>query len=288
MNETILVTAASSNVGSQVVQQLGSKDVNIRAAVRSPNRVKNFPSHINIVEFDLNQPDTVTTAFAGVDKVFIMTPLVPNLAELDLACLEAAKQAGVKHIVKLSVMGADTEPKMLLGQAHRESERHIEASGIPYTFLRPNSFFQNYIIYAGETIKSQNSFYLPLGEGKISLVDIRDVAGVAAIILTEKGHEEKKYQITGSEALSNFQVAEILSQVLGRKITYVDIPEETARQAMKDIGVPEIQIEMVLGLYARQKAGSYSAITSAIEEVTSNSPLTLEKFVNDYATAFKS
>ncbi|MGB3693273.1 MAG: SDR family oxidoreductase [Spirulinaceae cyanobacterium] len=288
MPETILVTAATSNVGSQVVKQLAAKDVNIRAAVRNLNRAQNFPSGVEVVEFDLNKPETVEAAFRGVDKAFFMTPLAPNLVELDATCLEAAKKAGVKQIVKLSVMGADTEPEMLLGQCHRESEQLIAASGIPYTFLRPNSFHQNYLIYTAETIKNQNSFYLPLGEGKLSFIDIRDVAEVAAVVLTEDNHQNKAYQITGSQALSNYQIAEILSQVLGRTITYVDIPEEAAREAMTENGLPEKQVEMILRLYNRQKAGNYSTITPIVEEVTGKQPRTFEQFANDYAAAFSS
>ncbi|MGC1244578.1 MAG: NmrA family NAD(P)-binding protein, partial [Spirulinaceae cyanobacterium] len=164
----------------------------------------------------------------------------------------------------------------------------IAASGIPYTFLRPNSFHQNYLIYTAETIKNQNSFYLPLGEGKLSFIDIRDVAEVAAVVLTEDNHQNKAYQITGSQALSNYQIAEILSQVLGRTITYVDIPEEAAREAMTENGLPEKQVEMILRLYNRQKAGNYSTITPIVEEVTGKQPRTFEQFANDYAAAFSS
>jgi uncharacterized protein YbjT (DUF2867 family) len=239
------------------------------------------------IRIAINRPTTVKNAFTGVDRAFLMTPLLPNLVELDRICLEAAKASGVKHLVKLSIMGADTEADLLLGQAHRESERSIEASGIKYTFLRPNSFFQNYLIYTGESIRNESAIYLPLGSGKISLIDIRDVAKVAVIALTKLGHEEQKYQITGSQALSNSEVADILSDVLGRKITYIDIPEEVARQAMQANQIPPVQIEMVLGLYAKQKAGKYANIDPTFERVTGEKSLEFKQFARDYLTSFQ-
>ncbi|HEY9596519.1 MAG TPA: SDR family oxidoreductase [Cyanophyceae cyanobacterium] len=286
MANTILVTGATGNVGSQVVKQLAATGANIRAAVRSTSRVQNLTG-VEWVEFDFNKPETVKAAFEGVDKIFLATPLVPNLEEVEATTVEAAKTAGIKHIVKLSVMGADTQPKLLLGQMHREGEKRIEASGISYTFLRPNSFHQNYITYTGETIKNQNIFYLPMGDGKISLIDTRDLGAVAVITLTQSGHEGKAYEITGAEALSNNQIAEIFSKVLDRTINYVDIPEDTARQAMKDTGMPEKQIDSVLGLYAAQKNGEYATISPIVEQITGKKPLLFEQFVRDFIEVFK-
>lgn len=287
MTQTILVTAATSNVGREVVKQLANENFKVKAAVRSISRAKNLPSSVELVEFDLNEPATVQAAFAGVDKAFFMTPLVPNLTELDATCLQAAKEAGIKHIVKLSVMGANTEADMLLAQSHRQAEQLIETSGINYTFLRPNSFFQNYLIYTGESIRNSNAFYLPLGDGKISLIDIRDLAKVTTVVLTTQGHENQAYQLTGSEALSNQEIAETLSNVLDKTISYVDIPEEVARQAMLDNQIPKIQIDMVLGLYAKQKEGKYSLINPTFKQLTGMESRKFEQFVQDYVTSFQ-
>jgi uncharacterized protein YbjT (DUF2867 family) len=287
MTQTILVTAATSNVGSEVVRQLADENVKVRAAVRSLDRASNFPANVELVEFNLNDPDTVQKAFREVDRAFLMTPLVPNLADLDATCTEAAKQAGVKHLVKLSIMGADTEPDMLLAQAHRRSEEFIERSGIAYTFLRPNSFFQNYLIYTRASIINDNAIYLPLGSGKLSLVDIRDIAAIATVALTQSGHENQKYLITGSQTLDNSEVAAILSEVLGRKINYIDIPEEAARQAMQANQMPEVQIEMVLGLYAAQKEGRYDVITPLVRQIAGKDAIEFPQFAKDYADAFK-
>lgn len=286
MKNTILVTGATGTVGSQVVKQLTAIGADIRAAVRSTSKAAGM-NKVSLVEFDLNKPATVQVAFEGIDKVFLATPLVSNMVELDAMTIEAAKKAGVKHIVRLSVMGADTEQEFPLGNLHRQVEKLIEASGISYTFLRPNSFFQNYITFTGSTIKSQNSFYLPLGDGKVSFVDVRDVAALAAVELTQNSDENKAYEVTGSQAISNHQIASMLSKVLGKPISYISISEDTARQSMKSVGMPEPEIELVLGLYAKQKAGNYSTISPAVEQITGKKPISFEQFANDYTEAFR-
>jgi len=286
MKNTILVTGATGTVGSQVVKQLTAIGTDVRAAVRSTSKAAGM-NKISLVEFDLNKPETVQVAFEGIDKVFLATPLVSNMIELDAMTIEAAKKAGVKHIVRLSVMGADAEQEFPLGNLHQQVEKLIEASGISYTFLRPNSFFQNYITFTGSTIKSQNSFYLPLGDGKVSFVDVRDVAALAAVELTQSDDENKAYEVTGSEAISNHQIASMLSKVLGKPISYISISEDTARQSMKSVGMPEPEIELVLGLYAKQKAGNYSTISPAVEQITGKKPISFEQFANDYTEAFR-
>jgi uncharacterized protein YbjT (DUF2867 family) len=181
-------------------------------------------------------------------------------------------------------MGADLD--ILLGQMHRQVEQLLETSGIAYTILRPNSFQQNYITYTGATIKSQNTFYLPLGDGKLSLVDVRDVAAVAVIALTQPGHDGAVYQLTGAEALSNSDIADILSSVLGRAIAYVDIPEEVARQAMQAAGLSDADINPVLSLYAVQKTGAYATISPEIEQITGKQPRRFEQFAREFAAAW--
>lgn len=286
MKNTILVTGATGTVGSQVVKQLTAIDADVCAAVRSTSKAAGM-NKVSLVEFDLNKPETVQAAFQGIDKVFSATPLVSNMVELDAMTIESAKKAGVKHIVRLSVMGADTKQEFPLGNLHREVEKLIEASGISYTFLRPNSFFQNYITFTGSTIKSHNCFYLPLGDGKVSFVDVRDVAALAVAELTQSHHENTAYEVTGSEAISNAQIASMLSTILGKEINYVSISEDTARQSMKSAGMPEPEIELVLGLYAAQKAGNYSTISPAVEQITGKKPISFEQFANDYAEAFR-
>jgi len=288
MTDTILVMGATGNVGSQVVKQLADTGANVRAAVRSPRKAESLKSErVSLTEFDTDKPETIEAAFQGVDKVFLLTPLVPNMVELSANLVAAAKKAGVKHIIKSSGMGAEVEPGITLTRWHREAEKAIEASGIAFTFVRPNGFMQNYANFNGATIKTQNTFYLPVGDGKVSYIDTRDIAAVAVAALTQDGHEGKAYEVTGLEAISNQEIAEIISQVVGRKINYVDVPEDAARSEMKQSGMPDVLIDMTMELYELYKAGYASEVTPTVEQVTGKKPISFAQFANDYAEVFK-
>jgi uncharacterized protein YbjT (DUF2867 family) len=288
MTDTILVMGATGNVGSQVVKQLADTGANVRAAVRSPRKAESLKSErVSLTEFDTDKPETIEAAFQGVDKVFLLTPLVPNMVELSANLVAAAKKAGVKHIIKSSGMGAEVEPGITLTRWHREAEKAIEASGIAFTFVRPNGFMQNYANFNGVTIKTQNAFYLPVGDGKVSYIDTRDIAAVAVAALTQDGHEGKAYEVTGLEAISNQEIAEIISQVVSRKINYVDVPEDAARSEMKQSGMPAVLIDMTMELYELYKAGYASEVTPTVEQVTAKKPISFVQFANDYAEAFK-
>jgi uncharacterized protein YbjT (DUF2867 family) len=222
---TILVTGATGTVGSEVVRQLSTKGETVKAAARSANDTT-F-SHLNgvqTVQLDLNSTGKFASAFQGVDKLFLLTPLQSNMVDLTSNLVNEAKNAKIKHIVKQSVMGADAEPGITASRLHRQAEKIIEESEIPFTFLRPNDFMQNFVNFYSPTIKNKNAIYLPAEDAKVSFVDVRDIAAVAVKTLTEDGnnrHNGKAYTITGPEALSYYQVAEILSNATGKKINYV-------------------------------------------------------------------
>lgn len=283
MTNPILVTGATGNVGSQVVQQLITAGITPRVAVRSVKKADALKQAVELVEMDFDKPETVQPAFEGVDKVFLVSPFIPNMVELTATLVEAAKQANLKQIVRLSALA---QPEITLSKWHGEVEKMIEDSGIPFTFLRPNGFMQNFVNSMADSIKTQNAFYMPIGDAKVSLVDTRDLAAVAVAALTNTGYEGT-YIITGPEALSNQQIAEIFSQVLGRKINYVDVPENAARQGMQSAGMPDLIVDTLLELYASYKAGQASTLSPAVEQVTGKQPISFEQFARDYAEAFQ-
>jgi len=216
----ILITGASGNVGREVLKQAAG-EMKIRAAYMSANKAKEAPAGVETVLMDYARPETVRVALDGIEKVFLVAPPSPNVAELEGALVNEAKKSGVRHIVKLSALGGR---KAIFPSLHRDSEEKIESSGLPYTFLRPNGFMQNFVNYDSSTIKAQNAFYATQGNGAVSHIDVRDIASVAVKVLSTSGHEGKAYSLTGPEALTNAQVAEKLSRVLGRTIRYVDVP----------------------------------------------------------------
>jgi uncharacterized protein YbjT (DUF2867 family) len=192
--ETILVTGATGNVGGEVIKQLSSATppVNIKAAVHSVENAKRVKDDgIRVVLIDYNNPETIRNAFKKVDKLFSLTRDSPTMVELASNVVTEAKNAGIKHIVRLSAKGADERAESPSLRQHRQEEKIIEESGIPYTTLRPNEFMQNFINLHSPSIKGNNAFYMAVGDAKVSIVDVRDIAAVAVKALTEDGNDDR-------------------------------------------------------------------------------------------------
>ncbi len=291
MVETILITGATGTVGSEVVKQLSSNmtDINIKAAVHSIENAKKVQyDKVEVVQIDYNKPETLKEAFKDADKLFLLTHPSPKSAEHESNLVTEAKKAGIRHIVKQSIMGADLQADVEAMRLHRQAEKIIEESGIPYSFLRPNEFMQGFINFQGPTIKSNNAFYLPAQDAKVSIVDVRDIAAVAVKALTDDNkHNNKTYLITGPETLSYYQAAEILSNATGKKISYVNVSDEEARAAMKETGMNDWLINTILELYNYFRKGYASEVSSAVEEVTGKKQITFAQFAKDYAEAFR-
>jgi len=285
MAKTVLVTGATGTVGRDVAKLLSKKGAAVRAGVRDQAKARQrFDDDIALTTFDFENEGSFAAALDGVEKVFLLPPLLPNQVELTNAFVDAAKRAGIRRIVKLSVIGIDDAPQFTFGKWHAANEQHIRESGLAFTFLRPNSFMQNFITYFPPR---NGSIYLPWGNGTASFVDTRDIASVAAEVLTSDGHEEKIYTLTGPAALGIADVARILSEAVGRKFKYVDVPEGAARDGMLQAGVPEWQVEGIMELHAINKQNRWSAITSDIEKVTDSPPTDFAQFARDHAEKFR-
>jgi len=296
--DAILVTGATGTVGSKVVQQLALSSSSIdkkiiRSGVHSLNKVDKLKQYktVEIVNIDYYKSETITNALQNIDKLFWLTPLVYNTTQISSNLVKEAEKNDIKHIVKLSVMGADIEPATTIARLHRQEEKIIEESGIPYTFLRPVGFMQNFINFFGQTIKNQNAFYLPAGDGKVSFVDVRDIAAVAVKTLVandnDNQHIGKAYGITGDELLTYKQAAEILSKEVGKKINYVNISDEEARKAMKGIGMEDWLIDGMMELYGIIKDGHAAQITNTVEQIVGKKPLSFSQFAKEYAEFFR-
>jgi len=291
LTETILITGATGTVGSEVVKQLSAKGENIivKAAARSAtdNTFENL-NRVQVVQLDYDKPDSLAVALKGVDKLFLLTPFQSNMVDLTSNLVSEAKKAEVKYIAKQSVMGADAEPGITPGRLHRQAEKIIEESGIPFTFLRPNFFMQNFVNYYSNLIRSQGAFYIPAGDAKVSFVDVRDIAAVAVkSLINDNQQKGRAYNITGGEALSYGQAAEILSKAVGKKINYVNVTDQDARNGMKDMSMDEWTIKSMIELFEITRAGYVSEISPIVEQVTGNKPITFSQFAKDYAGSFK-
>ncbi|MFO0660862.1 MAG: SDR family oxidoreductase [Polyangiaceae bacterium] len=286
---TILVTGATGTVGTQVVKALAEKSgTQVRVGVRNASSYKGTTNdRIKAVELDWANAESQRAALAGVDRAFLLTPFVPNQVEIGTSFVDLAKQAGVKHLVKLSAIGCEIEPGIQLGRWHRAIEKHVEASGLAWTFLRPNNFMENFIGYYPP--QGDGNIYLPFGDGSVSWIAARDIGEVAAVTLTEsiEKHAGQAYVLTGSEALSVKQVAAILSSATERSISFVDVPEEAARKAMLDAQLPAWMVDAMMELHAIDKAGYASAVSPLVQQLTGRSPTSFADFARQNAAAWR-
>lgn len=167
----------------------------------------------------------------------------------------------------------------------QSEENRIKELGLTYTFLRPNLYMQGLIAFR-DHIKTGGRFYASIGSAAISAVDIRDIAAVAAIALTERGHENKTYTITGPEALTHDQMAAVFSKILGKQITFIDITPEQMEGALGTAGFPEWQVGGLLEDYAHYARGEAATVYSTVNDVTNIPATSFEQFVEDYKMLF--
>jgi uncharacterized protein YbjT (DUF2867 family) len=279
----LLVTGATGAVGSEVVRQLVEAGQRVRALVRDPTKAAKLGQTVELVQGDLAKPETLETAFAGVEKAFVLAPTppipaIPEHPQLEANAYNAAKQAGTKHIVKVSGSGcivADFMVNTPFAKWHLESEERLRAIGVAWTILRPGFFSSNLINKLG--IMPRGGLFLPTGDGKEAPIDLRDIAAVAVKVLTTPGHEGKIYELTGPELLSFSVVVQKVAAVTGRPLRFVDVPEEAWRKEMLDAGAPLSVVESVGGYFAGVRAGRLP-VTSTVADLLGRPARTFEQW----------
>jgi uncharacterized protein YbjT (DUF2867 family) len=223
-------------------------------------------------------------ALWGVDKVFLSTPNTLFQVTAEKAVIDAAKAAGVKHIVKLSGGSAHQASPVRIARWHGEVERYLEASGLAYTHLQPEFFMQN--LLGAATSIARGRLALPLGVAPMGLVDVRDIAAVAAGTLTEPGHEGKTYRITGPEALTMTQIAQVFSGQLGRQVVYEPLTAEAFIAQLTGWSVPEWSATALAEVFVSVAAGNANFTTDVVETVGKVEPHTFADFVRDHIKVF--
>ena len=283
----ICITGAGGTLASDLVRQLEAADIPFRAAHFSKAKADAAQARGgDAVVIDYDHPATLRAAFQGCEEVFLLGPNLVNQQELERNAVQAAKEAGVRHIVKQSVMDAEGEGYSF-AKVHRPVERAIESSGIAWTFLRPNSFMQNVVTFMAPTIRAEGLFYSSSGEARISHVDVRDIAAVALRALTDASHAGKAYTLTGPEALTYDQLASELSKAVGRPIRHVSIPPEDLERAMLGEGLPEEIADRLLDLERYYRENRASRVTNDIMQVTGRKPRPFAQYARDCAPALQ-
>ncbi len=284
----ILVTGATGNVGSKLIHELTFCKAAFRAVVRNVEDKERLQSQgIEVVLGNIADRESMRSAMRGVTHFYMLSPSTPQLPQIEAALVDEAKKAGVQHIVKHSVLGADTEAICPFTRIHAQAENTIRASGIAYTFLRLNSFMQNFVTSHARSIVAQGTFYEPLADAVVSHVDTRDIAIAAANVLMETGHEGHAYDITGPEALSDTQIAAMLSTVLSKEITYTPVPDEGMRQALLAAGMSDWYANGLVKLYEFYRQGGGSPVSSDLEQLIKQKPRTMKAYLQENIEAFK-
>ncbi|SDG21975.1 SDR family oxidoreductase [Chitinophaga filiformis] len=286
-NNNVLITGATGTVGTQLIKMLVNRNTPFRALVRN-NDQGTLMSHLPKAEVaigDLSDAYGLQQALQGIEKAFLLTNSLEQSEQLQLNFVNAAHKAGVKHIVKLSQLAADEHSPVRFLRYHAVVENRIRELGMDYTFLRANLFMQGLTAFA-HYIKYEGTFYGSLGDAAVSSVDVRDIAAVAATALTEPGHENKIYPITGPAAITHFQMAEILSDVLGINIKYVDLTPEQMQGALTVAGFPQWQVGGLIEDYAHYARGEAAHVFNTVKDITGQHAISFEQFALDYKQYF--
>jgi uncharacterized protein YbjT (DUF2867 family) len=283
----ILITGASGMAGGAVLNEARKTKPPVKAMYRNAEDARKAPAGVTSVIADFADKGSLRRVLEGVETVFLVCSPIPQLVELESNAIDACKESGVRHVVLNSAMGAGDYRKSFPSW-HRKVEEKLQASGLKYTILRPNGFMQNIVTYNAPSIRAQGAFYAAMGNAKTSVIDVRDIAVVAAKALTEPGaHAGKTYELNGPEALGNAEVAAKISRVAGRPVQYVDIPEEAQRKAMLDAGMPEWQVTALLELQQYYVSGKCAVVTDVLPKLLGRAPITLDQFLDEFKDSFR-
>ncbi|MGL6260326.1 SDR family oxidoreductase [Vibrio sp. WXL210] len=280
---TILVLGATGNTGSEVVKQLGALGADFKVMIRNQAGAKALGLSQQQVRFgNYDDVNSLIAAMEGVESIYLSMAIHQDNALWVENVLSAMKASGAQHLVKLSGMGATTDAGSHIIRTHALTDEMVKASGVDYTLVQPNSFYQN-LFGSLESIKATGQFYLPMGNAKQSVVDIRDVAGVVVASLTQPQHRNKTYQLSGPEPLTFAEQANILSLAAGKPIEYIAVSRQAAIDGMKAAGLNDWLAEQLGEILDWFAQGHYAYVTNDVEVVLGRPARRFEAFADEFA-----
>jgi uncharacterized protein YbjT (DUF2867 family) len=284
----ILITGASGTVGKAVLREVAKTGAAHRAMYRSKDEAAKAPAGTQTVIADFSDRPSLASALKGVESVYLVCSPIPQLVELESNVIDASQAAGVRRIVLNSALGAADFPKSFPSW-HSKVEHKLKGAKMGHVILRPNSFMQNIVTYYAPTIRAQGAFYGSYGNNvRISYIDVRDLAAVAAKALTSASLDGKTLELNGPEALTCEQVAQKITERTGVAARYVDIPLEAQRKAMVDQKMPEWQVTALIDLQQYYIDGQGGATDRTVADILGRPAVTLDQFLTDHASEFRS
>ncbi|MDA3935470.1 MAG: SDR family oxidoreductase [Actinomycetota bacterium] len=283
MSAPVLVTGATGTVGSEVVRELLDRKQRVRATATNAKSASRTPTGAQAVRFDFEDPSTFDHALHDVDRVFLVRPPHMSSAEAFEPFIGAMERAGVRQVVFLSLLGAQSNPIV----PHHAVEKALMRSTIGWTMLRPSFFMQNLTTTHLPDIRDRGKIIVPAGRGRTSFIDARDIAAAAAVVLTEPGHLDTGYALTGSEALGYAECASTLSEVTGRPIVYTRPSGREFARHMKSRDFPTEFITVMRGIYLVVKLGRAASVTNELQTLIGREPISFRRFARDNAELFR-
>ncbi len=282
----ILVTGATGTVGSHLVQLLRGRGAPVRAFVRDRDRaVHALGPDVDLAVGDFSDTASVRAALDGVEQVFLACVNHPQQVEWETTVIDAAVAAGVRRIVKLSAIDAEIGSPVAFADAHAHIEAHLSASGLSSVLLEP-AFMMSNLLGGADGVRQAGAIFLPAAGAKIAMIDPRDVAEVAAAVLTGDGHDGRRYELTGPEAITFDDVAEQLSAVIGRPVGFVPVPDDAAVGQLVGSGAPEWFATNVVTQFGLLRNGTQAQARDVVRTLTGREPRTVAEFLRDHAGAF--
>jgi uncharacterized protein YbjT (DUF2867 family) len=288
-DNVILVTGATGLSGSAVIRACVDARLPMRALVRDPVKVEalGIPDTVEVAEGDMLKPATLDGVLDGVERALMISGPDEHMLETQCSFIDAAKRAGVRHIVKFSGMGCWDDAKFRFARMHAEVERYLEGSGVAWTHLRPSTFMQTFLLEV-PTILYEGTVNLPMADAKLSPVDVDDIAQVAVALLRGTGHEGKRYEMTGPEALTMNEIAERISSATGRPVRYIDTDPADYRRILLGGGIPAYFADAMDELFSERRHGSdESSVDLSTHGVFGVTPTTFAEFVARNADVFR-
>src|SRR3954453_10591438 len=280
----LLVTGATGTTGMEVLRALKARGAEARAPVRDETKAHPLRDlGFTPVTGDLGDPRTLGPALEGVERAYLVSPAGPMQSELEQAFLEAAKEAGVKHIVKLSVIGANPEGPLRFARSPAKVEPALKESGMAWTLLRPTAFMQNPLAWGPRVL--DGTFYSPVPDAAVSLVDARDVAEGGAAALADEGHEGKSYGLSGPEAVSYREQARRVFAAAGREVTVEEVPVEELKRELVRAVVPPWNAEGLAEQFELYAGGGATMVPSGVQDALGRPPRDLDTFATDHVEA---
>jgi uncharacterized protein YbjT (DUF2867 family) len=280
---TYLITGATGDVGSRVVDSLLAFGERPRVFVRDENKARSrFGDRVEVFVGDLADAASLKSALQDVDALFLVTT-GPRIPQLDEGAAKAAKAAGVRRLVKLSSL--DVEQNLAIGAWHERGEEAIRASGVPFTFLRPSGFMSNLFAWA-TSIRNEGLVRSSTGDGKRGFIHSDDLAAVATEILRTGAHVGESLPLTGPEALSFSEVAVKLGVAIGSPLRYQPISDEEARHRYAATGAPPEETEAHVCLWRAIREGRLATVTNWVERVLGRKPISLDRWAAENAVRF--